>query len=577
MENLPENYPSISGNMRVGFYQDTVKSSPEKSCSPLEGAQSPHNPPHYPHHVYIPPVPTAYHPQYTNQQPSPPSQSPIHSQSAVAPLSPVPYLHQHHQEYYEDPVYNQRPSSVPQRIYEPPAADSPKPQVIPNEEKSQTSKPVKKRLYSETNNPEIYREPAMQQPSFATDLKKYDNRLNDNRGLNLQIPSESSLNIPNPKNQIKTIDLTGPDSPVYSNSNSATMNMPLDIYAHPHHQQQPQYNTLIDNRISDLSQARISASADLRIPNISRTPAPDNPDYQNRLSFGLDTLNSLRSLHMVDRYHHPANDERLLSSLGSPQTHHLYYDKTVPVSLFPKTMMSAPTTISNPVVSSSSIQPHQELPYNLQTNNLKSTQAKKEKKRKSKMASPIPAESQGFQSYAGLKSNSPHLEPKSSSVVPGSAFNFGPTPLTTDNYPGYHLDDFHRSNSNYYIAAALQQQRSTPDLQQQPTHDKTQQRIPQVTNPTQNPTYPTFLTHPGQRTGPPTTFVNPFLNHMDASSAPLYQQYLHRHQEELLRQHTVMHQGLLGGPPPPTSAYPPGYPPLNMRQTFDAINRPSWL
>lgn len=73
---------------------------------------------------------------------------------------------------------------------------------------------------------------------------------------------------------------------------------------------------------------------------------------------------------------------------------------------------------------------------------------------------------QGFQSYAGLKGN-PSMEPgaislKTASVVPGSAFNFGPSPtgigLGTGLYgdkEGYSnfLDEF-RGAPNYYMAAA---------------------------------------------------------------------------------------------------------------------------
>lgn len=45
-------YPIINGTVRAGFYHDTtsVKSSPEKSCSPRDGPQSPYSP--YSPHVY---------------------------------------------------------------------------------------------------------------------------------------------------------------------------------------------------------------------------------------------------------------------------------------------------------------------------------------------------------------------------------------------------------------------------------------------------------------------------------------------------------------------------------------------
>ncbi|KOB69661.1 Uncharacterized protein OBRU01_16750, partial [Operophtera brumata] len=45
-------YPIINGSVRAGFYQDTtsIRSSPEKSCSPREGPASPYSP--YSQHVY---------------------------------------------------------------------------------------------------------------------------------------------------------------------------------------------------------------------------------------------------------------------------------------------------------------------------------------------------------------------------------------------------------------------------------------------------------------------------------------------------------------------------------------------
>lgn len=45
-------YPTFNGQIRVGFYQDTVstKSSPDKACSPRDGPQSPYNQYQYPEH-----------------------------------------------------------------------------------------------------------------------------------------------------------------------------------------------------------------------------------------------------------------------------------------------------------------------------------------------------------------------------------------------------------------------------------------------------------------------------------------------------------------------------------------------
>lgn len=66
-------YPTINGQIRVGFYQDTVstKSSPEKSCSPRDNPQSPYT--HYQENVYNPT--TTQNPSYSyysSTNPTPP-------------------------------------------------------------------------------------------------------------------------------------------------------------------------------------------------------------------------------------------------------------------------------------------------------------------------------------------------------------------------------------------------------------------------------------------------------------------------------------------------------------------------
>lgn len=183
---------------------------------------------------------------------------------------------------------------------------------------------------------------------------------------------------------------------------------------------------------------------------------------------------------------------------------------------------------------------------------------------------PQTSTNQGFQSYAGLKGTS-SLEPsaislKTSSVVPGSAFNFGPTPAglgispglyaDKDGYPNF-LDEF-RSAPNYYMAAAAAaHHRSAPensDKQTRPAHQNSNTQ-----------SYP-FLGAP-QRTSYP--IASPFIPNAQAqlmdTSSPLYQHYL---------QAGVLNQGLL----PPPGAYPPGYhPALSMRQPYDSMNRPPWL
>lgn len=163
---------------------------------------------------------------------------------------------------------------------------------------------------------------------------------------------------------------------------------------------------------------------------------------------------------------------------------------------------------------------------------------------------------------------------KTTSVVPGSAFNFGPGPTglglgaglygDKDAYPNF-LEDF-RTAPNYYMAAAAAHHRSTPETTEKPVRTAHQTGTGQP--PPAPPTYP-FLGTPQPR--PPSyplggAFMAPPHQAplMDPSS-PLYQQYL---------QAGVLHQGLLG-----PGAYPTGYhhPALSMRQPYDSMTRPSWL
>lgn len=146
------------------------------------------------------------------------------------------------------------------------------------------------------------------------------------------------------------------------------------------------------------------------------------------------------------------------------------------------------------------------------------------KSRKKKAETP----SSGFHQYVAPTSEPISLK-SNSSVVPGSAFNFGP-PLK-ESY-GQYLDEI---RSSYFVAH------------------------PEGSAAKGNPhTPPYFLGHASSRTPP--TYPHPFMNAQ-------YQQYLQRHPEELLRP-MVLHQSLL----PHTPGYPHGY--LGMH---DAMNRPSWL
>lgn len=287
--------------------------------------------------------------------------------------------------------------------------------------------------------------------------------------------------------------------------------------------------------------------------------------------------------HIVDRYQ---AEERLMQQ--SP----FYSDKNL-ANIYSKNVSSCGPMYSQPglaKVSNPSVTAHSQVSYSREAElNIPKPSSfvdpKKSRKKQAKNAEVVTTSTGGsgstaFQQYVGLKSTEPSaISLKTASVVPGSAFNFGPAPTglglsnslysDKDAFSGF-LDEFRPQPSSYYsMVAAAAHHRSTPD----PTGDKT-------SHPSGTGNAFPFLGHPQARTSSYPTlpqFVNPHqASLMDpaAASSPLYQQYLQRLQEEQLqlRHSGVVHPGLLG----PSSGYPPGYhPALGIpRQSYD---RPSWL
>lgn len=311
----------------------------------------------------------------------------------------------------------------------------------------------------------------------------------------------------------------------------------------------------------------------------SRTPC--TASYQSSMDASLrQNLSNLS--HIVDRYQ---AEERLIqqSAFFSDKNLANIYSKSVS-SCGAMYSQSGLGKVSNPSGSAhSQVSCSRESDLNIpKPGNF--SDAKKSRKKPGKSAELVPTSASGsgntaFQQYVGLKSNEPPaISLKTASVVPGSAFNFGPAPTglglpntlysEKDAYSGF-LDDFRSQPSTYYsMVAAAAHHRSTPD----PSAEKTSHSSGSGN------TF-TFLGHPQSRpSGYPALpqFVNPHqagLMDPGTASSPLYQQYLQRLQEEQLRHSGVLHQGLLG----PSSGYPSGYhhPALGIpRQSYD---RPSWL
>ncbi|XP_050294423.1 protein split ends-like isoform X2 [Anthonomus grandis grandis] len=160
----------------------------------------------------------------------------------------------------------------------------------------------------------------------------------------------------------------------------------------------------------------------------------------------------------------------------------------------------------------------------------------------------------GFQSYAGLKANpsgsggAPSNPPtssldalKSTSSVPGSAFNFGSGTLGLPDSPYSNLLDDFRGTPNYFMGGATNAAK--------PGQAQAQAGYPPFLNPA--------AAHQSRTAGYP-PLGGPFMD----TSSQLYQHYL--------QAGVLNHQGLYHTTP--------GYhPALAMRQPYDSMSRHSWL
>lgn len=433
------------------------------------------------------------------------------------------------------------------------------------------------------------------------------------------VPSNTGIDYGNWKisNQIRKPDMLPSDYSVYSSNNSdklkgdtttAASNTNVTNYSKTIQHQQAQYHNYNSSRSNiqrsqDLQQ---NLPSELRIPNPrgllkNDSPAaaisnsdiiPKNmesslkgkssekliqshplvsslqykPTYGSHSSLQLESLRNLPQ--MLERY---SNDERYLSSFP-PGTSSLYHDKSFQMAqmsqMFTKSLGTDVHPPNSTVIYSQASMPidksnrYNKGPINLQTNQTDTKTKSKRKKTSDSKQSTI----MSTQSYHTPTSNTDVLSSVKTSMVPGSAFNFGTTTnmalgggLYGDN-TGFSIEDFRNSTANHimaanYMAAAVAHQRNN-------TETNTEKLVKPA--------------HQNSSHTPPTSF--PFINHSQVRagyqfvgtdpSSPLYQQYLQRHQEELLRQTGAQIMGL----------YPPGYPgSLGVRQPYDSINRPSWI
>lgn len=145
-------YPTFNGQIRVGFYQDTVstKSSPDKSCSPRDNPQSPYS--QYSEQMYTPSTTTigyAYsnppyysQPNYSSTNPTPPYNSENLTQSYYDTNKPLS------DQYQNKIVPNYSNESSPASLQHSPNVDSAT-QKLEKVSQPNAVFPVKKRAYNE--------------------------------------------------------------------------------------------------------------------------------------------------------------------------------------------------------------------------------------------------------------------------------------------------------------------------------------------------------------------------------------------------------------------------------------------
>ncbi|CAH2034313.1 unnamed protein product, partial [Iphiclides podalirius] len=178
----------------------------------------------------------------------------------------------------------------------------------------------------------------------------------------------------------------------------------------------------------------------------------------------------------------------------------------------------------------------------------------------------------GGQAYHTSPCSTDMLNPVKSNMMPPSAFNFGTSTnmalggaLYGDN-GAFSIEDFRNSTNQLmaanYMAAAVAHQH-----QQQQQRSGAEASAEKLVKPAHQGSghgggsFPFIGGHGQVRAGYPFVGADP--------SSPLYQQYLQRHQEELLRQTGAQIMSL----------YSPAYPAaLGVRPPpYDAINRHTWL
>lgn len=674
-------YSAFNGQIRVGFYQDTVssRSSPDKSSSPRDPPLSPY--PQQSEHVYVPPTSQPYNYSCSSSSLNPQSSLSLYSNPTITTYNTEerdPSMFESNKINTNQILLNKKPTNSSNILSESTNLDSFQ-DNFQTEEKQSTSFPVKKRAYSDIETTDVI------------------NNLVEHKSFGLQDPFEkksSTHHILN-ENESHSARLHQMQKNQVANFHQATKYM-HDKMPPAHEQQFNQHVTNLEQKNLDYFQDREQNSArpssnqsliygynapatypinvpstklldDEKKSNITKfmNTADTMTQYDKSVSSHLDnnyhrTISTIASQSQISydqgqtfsnnnlryadaisnanykpgklsnqdmnniNYQHSRTNVNIPSNIAQqssfntavseqnqtlglpgsmvnlpqmperyqPEEHlmqnssMLYPDKNSTSNMFPKHMTnpSALSILSQPNIAmnhSHNISTSTASIFNKQFNNISnasllsdnsiitSSHAMPEKKNKRRklnksVALPVASNSnQGFQSYAELKTCPSALESnpiKATTIVPGSAFNFGSSApglgLGSGIYgekDGFNiLEDFRPPGSSYYMTPPTSHHRST-DPSDKPAGATT--NYPFIGS---APPRPPAYTIGGPLMPPHQT---PF---MDAST-PIYQQYF---------QAGVMHQGLLGS----TTSYPPGYhTALSMRQTYDSMTRPHWL
>lgn len=525
--------PPVNGTLRVGFYQDMSsvhKCSPEKQ-SPHSTHSSPRelsNPSPFQgySHVYPPSSPGTYS-NYTVPTPAPPPQ----------PLQPPSSLYDNLSQYPSYPEQYRQPQPV--RTLESYSYKPPDPVPKPNP----SIFPVKKRLFANMDvmrpldvlketqasssdvgvNHSIYKDPVDRYPMDPSyqqrSMGQYIGNSQEEKGhqpIHQPPELESRLSAPQPDLSRLAMppdlsrSVNQDESPLFHPN---MMNMPMAEGKPKYPGADRSLSAMIESLGRMPSPARGFSSPLERLMQPPLNTIQEDSDGVFRNKYSADSAyppqrhqppvstsySSPNLSHMVDRY----EDDRLLSSP--------YYDK----NLYLKN-----------VATSSSLPIYQDPSANAQSNyelNIPKPRDPKPSKRK-KVKGPEAGGTTAFQQYVGLKPTEPSVPPislKTTSAVPGSAFNFGPG-LNNSLYSEGYLDEL-RQPAYYGVVGGEK---------------------------------PAFLAPPARGASYP---LPQYMGHQ-SGLVEGYQQYLQRVQEEQLR-HSL--------------AYPAGYhPALGMRPAYD---RPSWL